>query len=99
MIARKVRRSGFPNVSHVMWPIPVPVGLLSAGLVLFTMPATHDERARPFDALGVFSMASFIVLLLLAVSEGRCYGWGSELIVMLFLVSLASLIVFIIAEL
>jgi MFS family permease len=51
--------------------INVPVGLLSAGIVLFTMPKTQDQRARSFDAIGVFTMASFLILLLLAVSEGR----------------------------
>ena len=79
--------------------VNVPVGLLSAGLVFFTMPNTQDERAHPFDALGVFSMASFLILLLLAVSEGRRYGWGSQIIVMLFLMSWVSLAAFVIAEL
>jgi EmrB/QacA subfamily drug resistance transporter len=79
--------------------VNVPVGLLSAGLVLFTMPNTQDERARPFDALGVFTMASFLILLLLAVSEGRRYGWGSQMIVMLFVASALSLVAFMVAEL
>jgi DHA2 family multidrug resistance protein len=79
--------------------INVPVGLLSAGIVLFTMPKTQDQRARSFDALGVFTMASFVILLLLAVSEGRRYGWGSQMIVALFLASGVSLVTFIIAEL
>jgi EmrB/QacA subfamily drug resistance transporter len=79
--------------------INVPVGLLSAGLVLFTMPNTQDQRARSFDAIGVFTMASFLILLLLAVSEGRRYGWGSQMIITLFLVSGVSLAAFVIAEL
>ena len=79
--------------------INVPVGLLSAGIVLFTMPKTRDQRARPFDALGVFTMASALILLLLAISEGRRYGWGSRMIVTLFLTSGVSLVAFIIAEL
>ncbi len=79
--------------------INVPVGLLSAGIVLFTMPATQDERDRPFDALGVFTMASFVILLLLAVSEGRRYGWGSLIILTLFVMSAVSLLAFIITEL
>jgi EmrB/QacA subfamily drug resistance transporter len=79
--------------------INVPVGLLSAGIVLFTMPKTLDQRARSFDAIGVFTMASFLILLLLAVSEGRRYGWGSQMIITLFLVSGVSLAAFVIAEL
>jgi EmrB/QacA subfamily drug resistance transporter len=79
--------------------INVPVGLLSAGIVLFTMPKTQDQRSRPFDALGVFTMASALILLLLAISEGRRYGWGSQMIVTLFLISGVSLVAFVIAEL
>ena len=79
--------------------INVPVGLLSAGIVFFTMPATRDERDRPFDAFGVCTMASFIILLLLGVSEGRRYGWTSQAILTLFILSAVSLIAFIIIEL
>jgi EmrB/QacA subfamily drug resistance transporter len=79
--------------------INVPVGLLSAGIVLCTMPKTLDQRARSFDAVGVFTMASFLILLLLAVSEGRRYGWGSQMIVTLFLLSGVSLAAFVVAEL
>jgi DHA2 family multidrug resistance protein len=79
--------------------VNVPVGLLSAAIVFFTMPKTQDERSSPFDALGVFTMASFLILLLLAVSEGRRYGWGSQMILMLFVASALSLVVFVVAEL
>jgi EmrB/QacA subfamily drug resistance transporter len=83
---------------RALFYVNVPVGLLSAGIVLFTMPDTQDERASPFDALGVFSMGSFLILLLLAVSEGRRYGWGSTMILLLFVASMLSLVVFVIAE-
>jgi EmrB/QacA subfamily drug resistance transporter len=79
--------------------INVPVGLLSAGIVLVTMSKTQEQRARPFDAVGVFTMASFLILLLLAVSEGRRYGWGSQMIVTLFVASGISLLAFVITEL
>jgi DHA2 family multidrug resistance protein len=79
--------------------INVPVGLLSAGIILFTMPQTQDQRSHSFDPLGIFTMASCLILLLLAVSEGRRYGWGSQMILMLFLTSGVSLVAFVIAEL
>ncbi len=78
--------------------INVPVGLISAGIVLFTMPQTQDRQARPFDVMGVCSMASFVVLLLLALSEGRRYGWGSQMIVTLLCIAGVSLVVFVITE-
>lgn len=79
--------------------INVPVGLLSAGIILYTMPNSRDQHARPFDAIGVFSMAIFLVGLLLAVSEGRRYGWGSEMVVMLFMVTGVALLIFVYTEL
>ena len=79
--------------------INVPVGLLSAGIVLFTMPKSQDRRSRPFYAWGVFSLAGFIILGLLAISEGRRYGWNSQTILTLFVVSGISLVTFIVAEL
>jgi EmrB/QacA subfamily drug resistance transporter len=79
--------------------VNVPVGLLSAAIVFFTMPNTQEERSSPFDALGVFTMASFLILLLLAVSEGRRYGWGSPMILTLVVAAVLSLVVFLVAEL
>ncbi|MGH8056299.1 MAG: DHA2 family efflux MFS transporter permease subunit [Candidatus Entotheonellia bacterium] len=79
--------------------INVPVGLFSLGIVLFTMAKAQDQRARPFDAVGVFSMASFLTLFLLAISEGRRYGWGSQMILTLFAVSGVSLATFVASEL
>ena len=78
--------------------INVPVGLISAGIILFTMPKTPDRQARPFDAVGVCTMTSFLVLLLLAISEGRRYGWGSQTIVTLLCLSGVSLVTFVITE-
>ena len=76
----------------------VPIGLISAGMVLFTMPETQERQARPFDVVGVCSMASFVVLLLLALSEGRRYGWGSPTIATLFVLAGVSLVAFVITE-
>ncbi len=77
----------------------VPVGLVSAGIVALTMSKVREQRSPPFDAMGVFSMAGFIILGLLAISEGRRYGWNSQMILMLFIVSGLSLVMFVIAEL
>jgi EmrB/QacA subfamily drug resistance transporter len=79
--------------------INVPVGLLSAAIILLTMSKTQEQRARSFDAVGVLTMASFVILLLLAVSEGRRYGWGSQMIVTLFVAAGIALLAFVVAEL
>ncbi len=54
--------------------INVPVGLISAVVVYLTMAPTQDQQARPFDTIGVLTMAGFLVLFLLALSEARRYG-------------------------
>ena len=77
----------------------VPFGLLSAALVFLSMPPTPDQHPRPFDAVGVVSMASFLVLFLLAVSEGRRYGWDAPMIVTLFVLAGIALLIFLVTEL
>jgi DHA2 family multidrug resistance protein len=44
-------------------------------------------------------MASFLVLLLLALSEGRRYGWGEPIIVTLFVLAGIALLIFLLTEL
>ena len=77
----------------------VPFGLLSAALVFLSMPPTPDQPPRPFDAVGVVSMASFLVLFLLALSEGRRYGWDAPMIVTLFVLAGSALLIFLVTEL
>lgn len=77
----------------------VPFALLSAALVVLRMPPTPDQPPRPFDAVGVLSMASFLVLFLLAMSEGRRYGWDAPLIVTLLVLAGIALCLFLVTEL
>jgi DHA2 family multidrug resistance protein len=79
--------------------INVPVGLISAVVVYLTMPPTQDQQARPFDAIGVLTMAGFLVLFLLALTEARHYGWQSQTIITLLGIAGVLLVTFIIAEL
>jgi hypothetical protein len=44
-------------------------------------------------------MASFLVLFLLAVSEGRRYGWGAPMIMTLFVLAGSALLIFLVTEL
>jgi DHA2 family multidrug resistance protein len=84
---------------RVIFYLNVPVGLLCIAIVYFMMPPTEDRQARPFDAVGVFSMAGFLVLFLLALSEGRRYGWHSQYLVAMLAVAGILLLVFVAAEL
>ena len=84
---------------RVIFYLNVPIGVLCIAIVYLMMPPTEDRQARPFDAVGVFSMAGFLVLFILALSAGRRYGWHSQSLVMMLVAAGILLIVFVAAEL
>lgn len=84
---------------RVIFYLNIPIGVLCIAIVSLMMPPTEDRQARPFDAVGVFSMAGFLVLLLLALSEGRRYGWHSQSLIMMLVTAGVLLVIFVAAEL
>lgn len=84
---------------RVIFYINVPIGLLCLVIVYLMMPPTEDREARPFDIIGVFSMAGFLLLLLLALSEGRRYGWQSPIVVTMLAIAAVLLVIFVVTEL
>jgi DHA2 family multidrug resistance protein len=84
---------------RVIFYMNVPIGLLCLIVVFFTMPPTEDRQARPFDAIGVFSMAGFLVLFLVALGEGRRYGWHSQSIMVMIATATVLLVIFVVTEL
>ena len=90
-------------IEHLSWRaifyMNLPVGLVALVVAAATLPAEMPRRQGTVDLLGLLTMTSFVVCLLLAVSQARAYGWGSAYILMLLTVSILSLIVFVIAEL
>jgi EmrB/QacA subfamily drug resistance transporter len=84
---------------RVILYINVPIGLLCIAVVSFTMPPTEDRQSRPFDAVGVFSMAGFLVLFLLALGEGRRYGWHSQSLLAMLVTAAVLFVIFIATEL
>ena len=76
--------------------VNVPVGLIGTVLAFLLIPRSRDLASRrPFDwaGLGVFLPAMSAALL--AVSYGNRFGWGSALIIGLFLTGAALLAVFV----
>ena len=90
-------------VEHLSWRavfyINLPIGLVAlVGSLLVTLPESEQRQSRSLDLLGLVTMTSFVVSLLLAVSQARLYGWGSLYILMLLAISSVSLLAFIAAE-
>jgi MFS family permease len=77
----------------------IPVGLIALAVAAATLPAAAPRQRGTVDLTGLVTMSTFVVCLLLAVSQVREYGWGSAYILMLLTVAIVSLGVFVVAEL
>jgi EmrB/QacA subfamily drug resistance transporter len=84
---------------RVVFYINVPVGIVSLVLAYLVLPWPRRQERRHLDAVGLLSMAMFLVTLLLAISEGRTEGWDSQYIVTLFGLALVAGVVFVVTEL
>ncbi|MCL4495565.1 MAG: DHA2 family efflux MFS transporter permease subunit [Firmicutes bacterium] len=90
-------------VQYVDWRlifyINVPIGIVGALLALAYVPKFPRGVTGPFDFMGFMLSALGLFGLLLALSEGQTWGWGSEAIVLLLTSSILLLILFTLWEL
>jgi EmrB/QacA subfamily drug resistance transporter len=91
-------------VEHLSWRavfyINLPIGLVALiGSALVTLPEGESSPPRRLDLLGLATMTTFVVSLLLAVSQVRFYGWDSFYILSLLAIAAATLLAFIGVEL
>jgi len=90
-------------VEYVNWRlifyIMVPVGIFNLWLARRLMQETPLIKGKNFDIWGVISSTIGLFCLLLAISQGNKYGWGSPYIVSLFSLALIALSFFIYNEL
>ena len=77
----------------------VPVGLAAIALTLARVPESSDPEARSIDALGVITFSTALFCLIFAIVRGNAEGWGSTLIVSLFVASAVLLVAFVVTEL
>jgi DHA2 family multidrug resistance protein len=80
--------------------INLPLGIIGVALAATIMAADlSGRRPRRFDLCGLVTMATGIVTLLLALSQGNREGWNSQYIVWLFVIAGVSLGLFVLIEL
>jgi MFS transporter, DHA2 family, multidrug resistance protein len=88
---------------HAMFDINVPIGIFAMLATLLILREYKTEHARAFDIVGFISMTSFLLFLLLALSDGNASwntgGWTSNFILTCFGISFVSLVIFLTAEL
>lgn len=90
-------------VEHMSWRavfyINLPIGLVAlVGSLLVTLPESEQRQSRQLDLLGLMTMTTFVVSLLLAVSQARLHGWDSLYILTLLAIAGVGLLAFIAAE-
>lgn len=74
-------------------------GLLCIVLVLFVLPNVREETKRSLDLIGLLTMATFIVSLIVALTQGQRFGWDSPFILRLLILAGVSFAFFVIYEL
>jgi DHA2 family multidrug resistance protein len=80
--------------------INLPLGIVGVTLAATIMGADlNDRRWRRLDLLGLVTMATGVVTLLVALSQGNREGWNSQYITWLFIIAGASLVLFVLIEL
>lgn len=78
--------------------VNVPIGILTVFLCPFYLKETPVDKTIKFDFLGTIFIAATCFSLLLALSKGTDWGWRSQSIISLFLISGFSLAAFIVWE-
>jgi DHA2 family multidrug resistance protein len=91
-------------IEHVSWRaifyVHLPTGIIALALAAAILPAGEQQRQRStVDLLGLITLASFVVSLLLAVSQARDYGWDSRYILTLLAIAGVGLLAFVTTEL
>ncbi|WP_406476358.1 MFS transporter [Streptomyces sp. NBC_01615] len=78
---------------HVLFWTSAALGVVALALVLVIVPESKVRTGGRFDLLGSAGMAVGLVSLLLAVSKGADWGWGSGTTLGLFAVAVIVLLV------
>jgi EmrB/QacA subfamily drug resistance transporter len=81
----------------IFW-INVPIGIVAALLAAWFVPESKALRARAFDPVGQVLVLIGLATLTWGVIEGSHAGWGSRLIVSLFMAAAAAIMAFLLYE-
>ncbi len=90
-------------VEEISWRyifyISVPLSVVGMTVGKIILRESERKERRPLDVPGIASLAVFVVCLLMALSQGRREGWGSNYIITLFILAAVGGGAFVLAEL
>ena len=78
--------------------VNIPVGLAAVALAPVLLKESRDTRVKSFDALGAVLVTSGLTALVLAITQGNEWGWGSGRTLGVFALSAALLVGFVVWE-
>ena len=78
--------------------VNIPVGLAALALAPVLLKESRDTRVKSFDALGAVLVTSGLTALVLAITQGNEWGWGSGRTLGVFALSAALLVGFVVWE-
>jgi EmrB/QacA subfamily drug resistance transporter len=78
--------------------INVPVGIVAAALAATKLRESRDPIGRRIDWVGTVTFTASLFLLMLALIRGNASGWGSSLIVSLFVASALLMALFVVSQ-
>lgn len=90
-------------IKYINWQsiffVNVPLALISFILTLLFVEESYDKTiSKSIDWIGMIFLTSTLFLLTFSLLKGRDFGWGSAMIISMFIGSVLSLILFIITE-
>lgn len=78
--------------------VAVPMSLLGVAAAIAWLAPMPGRKNHPFDIPGFACISVGLFALLLALSKGPQWGWGSYTILILFAVSMNALLLFVVVE-
>lgn len=75
---------------HMLFWAAAVLGLAALALVWFVLPESAVRTPAKFDGVGALGLAVALVALLVPITKGSDWGWGSPLTLGLFAVSVAT---------
>lgn len=84
---------------HWLFFMNIPIGIIAIVFIMIMIPSYRIGSPSPLDKLGLVTVMASSASLLIALSQGRQWGWGSGKTIGLFIAGAVLLAIFIIQEL